>query len=70
MLCSCITFCFIKSKEMLWSAWTVPMISPLSCSGKKPFGTTTNSTTLSTMVSRNPMPTSRACASAQRSVRS
>ncbi|GJE44352.1 hypothetical protein AEGHOMDF_3540 [Methylobacterium soli] len=35
------SFCSIAWKEMRWSAWMPPIICPVSCSGKKPFGTMT-----------------------------
>ena len=37
----------IAWNEMLWSAWMPPIIRPVSCCGKKPFGTITYSTTFS-----------------------
>ena len=36
------TFCcnsFMAMKEMSWAASVVPMMMPVSCCGKKPFGT-------------------------------
>ena len=36
---NCAIFCRISWNEMLWSAWMPPLIRPVSCCGKKPFGT-------------------------------
>ena len=33
-----VSFCCISWNEMLWSAWMPPIIRPVSCCGKKPFG--------------------------------
>ncbi len=40
--------CSICGKAMFWSAWTTPVIRPVSCSGSRPLGITTYSSTVST----------------------
>ena len=42
MLTNCVSFFCIDWNEMLWSAWMPPIIRPVSCCGKKPFGMTVN----------------------------
>lgn len=36
---ACLSFFSMDWNEMRWSAWMPPIICPVSCSGKKPFGT-------------------------------
>ena len=36
----------MAAKEMLCGAWEIPRICPVSCTGKKPLGTTQNSATV------------------------
>ena len=46
------SFCSIAWNEMLWSAWMPPIMRPVSCCGKKPFGMIMNSQTFSTIVAK------------------
>lgn len=43
----------MAAKEMDWSASVVAAIVPVSCSGKKPLGTTKYSSTVTTSVAMN-----------------
>ena len=51
-----------------WSACTMPIIAPVSCCGKKPFGTITKSATFKATVANRMTTTSSARSSDQASV--
>ena len=67
---NCVSFCFMASKEMLWSPCTKPTMRPMSCSGKNAFGITMYRKKLRQTVSSSSIIMNRPCASAQCSVRS
>ena len=66
---SCCSFFSIAWKEMLWSACIPPIIRPVSCCGKKPFGMITISATFSPMVTSSTRITSNEWRSDQARVR-
>ena len=70
MSISCVSFCCIAWNEMLWSACNPPIIRPVSCCGKKPFGTITYSTTFSPTVTSSTSITNAPWRSDQARVRS
>ncbi len=45
---TCLVRCSICGKAMFWSACTTPVIRPVSCSGSRPLGISTYSSTVST----------------------
>ena len=57
-------------KEALWSARMPPMITPVSCVGKKPLGTTMYSQTLPAMTSSRESMVRRGCRSTTARLRS
>ncbi len=56
--------------EVDWSTWMPPISTPVSCCGKKPLGTTTNSAMLSPTVAISDSSVMRRCRSAHCKVRS
>ena len=50
--------------EMLWSPWIMPLMRPVSVCGKRPFGMSMMSATLSAMVAKSASMTSRGWRSA------
>ena len=65
MSTSCFNLPCVAWKEMLWSARRPPLICPVSCCGKKPFGALMNKNTLSPITATRTSITSSLLPSAQ-----
>lgn len=61
---------FIAWNDVVWSAWMPPIMRPVSCCGKKPFGTTMYSAMFSAIVATSVIRIVNGWRSAHDSVRS